>query len=43
MDLDLIKNIALVGHGDSGKTSLAEAMLFEAKATTRLGSIDDGT
>ncbi len=37
-----IKNIALVGHGGDGKTSLAEAMLFLAKATDRLGKTAEG-
>ena len=34
-----LRNLALLGHGGSGKTSLAEAMLFIAGATDRLGSI----
>ena len=38
-----IRNIALAGHGASGKTSLADALLFAAGATTRKGSVDDGT
>lgn len=36
-----IRNVALLGHSGSGKTSLAEAMLFEAKAISRKGSITD--
>ena len=38
-----IRNVALVAHHGVGKTSLAEAMLFLARATTRLGRIADGT
>ncbi len=38
-----IRNIALVSHHGVGKTSLAEAMLFNAKATNRLGRVADGT
>ena len=38
-----IRNIALAGHGASGKTSLADALLFKAKAVDRRGSVDDGT
>ena len=35
-------NIGIFGHGSSGKTSLAEAMLFNAGQTTRLGTVEDG-
>ena len=38
-----MRNVALIAHGGSGKTSLAEAMLFNGKAATRLGRVDDGT
>ena len=38
-----LKNVALVAHGGSGKTSLAEAMLLDGKGTNRIGKVDDGT
>ncbi|HWP85664.1 MAG TPA: elongation factor G [Terriglobia bacterium] len=38
-----IRNVGVVGHGDSGKTSLVAAFLFAAGVTTRLGSVDEGT
>jgi elongation factor G len=38
-----IRNIVLAGHGGAGKTTLAEAMLFAAKETNRMGRIEDGT
>ena len=40
---EFLRNVALLGHGGAGKTSLAEAMLFVAKGINRLGRVDDGT
>ncbi|HEY5908367.1 MAG TPA: elongation factor G [Vicinamibacteria bacterium] len=42
-DAPSIRNVALVGHGGCGKTSLASAMLFDMGAVNRLGRVDDGT
>jgi elongation factor G len=38
-----IRNVALVGHGGAGKTTLAEALLFAAGVTNRKGRVEDGT
>ncbi|MBN2033328.1 MAG: elongation factor G [Deltaproteobacteria bacterium] len=40
---ETLRNVALIAHVGSGKTSLAEAMLFNGKASTRLCKVDDGS
>lgn len=42
-DTKSIRNVALIGHSGEGKTSLAEAIMFEAKTISRLGKVDDGS
>ena len=42
-DAPNIRNVALVGHGGCGKTSLASALLFNGGAANRLGRVEDGT
>lgn len=38
----LIRNVALISHGGAGKTTLTEAMLYNAKITDRIGKVEDG-
>ncbi|HOJ05360.1 MAG TPA: elongation factor G [Bacteroidota bacterium] len=40
---ETIRNVALIGHGSSGKTIIADAMLLTTGATTRIGRIEDGS
>jgi elongation factor G len=43
MEIKNIRNVAFISHGGAGKTSLVETILFNAKATNRIGSVDNGT
>ena len=40
---DKLRNIALIGHGTTGKTTLADAMLYSMKSISRIGSVDSGS
>jgi elongation factor G len=40
---DLIRNLAVIGHGDAGKTQLVSSLLYVAGATPRWGKVDEGT
>jgi len=43
IEVDKFRNVGILGHGGSGKTSLGEALLFAGGATQRLGKVDDGS
>jgi elongation factor G len=43
VEIESIRNVAFISHGGAGKTSLIEAILFNANLTNRLGSVDNGT
>src|SRR5512136_1783139 len=42
-EVNRLRNIAIIAHGKAGKTTLAEAMLFDAGSIDRLGRVDDGS
>lgn len=43
METSMIRNVAFISHGGAGKTSLIEAVLYNTKATERIGDIESGT
>ncbi len=42
-EINRLRNIAIIAHGKAGKTTLAEAMLYDGGVSDRLGRVDDGT
>ncbi len=42
-DTEWIRNVGIVGHGDTGKTQLVSSLLFTAGMTPRLGKVSDGS
>ena len=42
IDVRNIRNVALLSHSGAGKTSLCESLLFNIKAVTRIGRVEDG-
>ncbi|MDK2791880.1 MAG: elongation factor [Deferribacteres bacterium] len=42
-DINKIRNVAFISHGGAGKTSLIEAILYNAKVTKKIGSVDNGS
>src|SRR3989449_8915239 len=42
-EISEIRNLGIIGHGSSGKTSLASALLFSSGTVNRLGRVDQGT
>jgi elongation factor G len=43
VDIKQLRNVGIIAHGGAGKTTLAESLLFNAKATDRMGRVDDGS
>ncbi|MEJ2068346.1 MAG: GTP-binding protein, partial [Deltaproteobacteria bacterium] len=42
-EVEQIRNVGIFGHGSDGKTSLADAILFDTGMTNRIGRVDDGS
>jgi elongation factor G len=43
IEVDKIRNVAVIAHGGAGKTSLVEAMLYDSGSIDRMGNVEDGT